>query len=106
MAKKELSFDKEKIFFGSLILAIISIFLPWIKVPLLGSYSAINNWQGIVGLLILAVLVLEQYSQIICSIWITILKKAGITHVLSPMARLQWIRPAWSSITDRPFLKV
>jgi len=53
MKKEKFNLDKEKIYLGALVLAIISIFLPWIKVPLLGSYSAINNWQGIVSLIIL-----------------------------------------------------
>lgn len=44
---------KNKFYLGALVLTIISLLLPWIKVPIVGGISAINNWKGLVGFFLL-----------------------------------------------------
>lgn len=42
---------KDKVYFGFLSVMLLSLFLPWVKIPIMGSFSALNNWRGLVGLL-------------------------------------------------------
>lgn len=44
---------QDKFYLGFLGITIISLLLPWIKIPIVGGVSAINNWKGLVGFFLL-----------------------------------------------------
>jgi len=43
----------DKLYLGSIGLMIFSIFMPWITIPILGSFNALKHWSGVVALFIL-----------------------------------------------------
>lgn len=55
---------KNKFYLGALTLTILSLLLPWIKVPIVGGISAVNNWKGLVGFfLLIGILALFFYKK-------------------------------------------
>ncbi len=54
---------EDKFYLGFLALTIISLLLPWIKIPIIGGISAINNWRGLVGFFILIGIVSLYFYQ-------------------------------------------
>lgn len=54
---------EDKFYLGFLALTIISLLLPWIKIPIIGGISAINNWRGLVGFFILIGIVALYFYQ-------------------------------------------
>jgi len=55
---------EDKFYLGFLGLTIISLLLPWIKIPIVGGVSAINNWKGLLGFfLLIGIVVLYFYKK-------------------------------------------
>ena len=55
---------QDKFYLGFLGITIISLLLPWIKIPIIGGVSAINNWKGLVGFfLLIGIIALYFYNK-------------------------------------------
>jgi len=58
----------DKLYLGSLALMIFSIFMPWVSIPIVGSFNALNHWIGVVTLLVLIGIAILYFFKNKCSI--------------------------------------